>query len=208
MWLRSLMLSSIFLVLALLIAGPAPQGHPQDLAQLELRRVQSAMMYPGVENTKLEWRYCLEPNAFYSPKDNAVYICHELVDEAKATMGPEWAGVIRSVVAHELAHAVIYREQIPITGSEEAAADELANMTMMAAGMQADVLSLARYWYYTWSVRPQINMTLSAEHPAGVERARAAVCLLAGQDRSDADCVRTWQRVQRNWRQLLKVHGA
>jgi len=82
---------------------------------------------------------CGEPNAFFDPKRHAIVIYSEFIeltvkamyadDRLSSTLSkPQlntWMfGVIWSVYFHELAHAIISTNDVPITGREEDVADQ------------------------------------------------------------------------------------
>lgn len=84
---------------------------------------------------------CGQPNAFFSPQNQAITVCTEflelIVREAKsdqkliaqfdARQQSAWImGVIWGVYFHELAHALINVNRVPITGREEDVADQFS----------------------------------------------------------------------------------
>ena len=118
----------IALLLALLPAATDPYG---------LHQVEAA--YAGAHlDYSVRWQECPETNAWYSPDTHVITLCNQLRDGSP--------GALRFIYAHELAHAVIHQWSVPFTGSEEAAADELAALTLSLAGMAKDVEAVAYYF--------------------------------------------------------------
>lgn len=87
-------------------------------------------------DVRLTFTECGEPNAFYDADDRRIRICYELMDdlydtfEKHASSDEEldeaaW-GAIYFTVYHELGHALVDLWDIPITGREEDAVDQLA----------------------------------------------------------------------------------
>lgn len=87
-------------------------------------------------DVRLAFAECGEPNAFYDPEAQRVRICYELMDELYGVFGETteseeelndaaW-GAIYFTLYHELGHALVDLWDIPITGREEDAVDQLA----------------------------------------------------------------------------------
>jgi hypothetical protein len=88
------------------------------------------------EDVRLAFSECGEPNAFYEPEGRRIRICYELMDEMYGVFGETtrseeelneaaW-GAIYFTLYHELGHALVDLWDIPITGREEDAVDQLA----------------------------------------------------------------------------------
>lgn len=93
------------------------------------------------QNVGVGFESCGQPNAFFSPQRQAIVICTEflelIVQEVRADQNlaaqfdtahqSGWIrGVIWSVYFHELAHALININRVPITGREEDVADQFS----------------------------------------------------------------------------------
>lgn len=81
---------------------------------------------------------CGSPNAAYMPGLRTIVVCNELV--------AKFPGSVTFIVAHEMAHAIIDQLDLPITGSEEAAADELAAVYSLSVGHPERVLAAAVFF--------------------------------------------------------------
>lgn len=119
-------------VLTLLLACGFAHDDPY-----ELDLVTGAMHYDGVETT-VGWEDCGMVNAFYNIPTKHVTMCNELK--------PLPAGVIRYILAHELAHGVIIQRDVAFTGSGEWAADELAALTLIWLDRAEDVKAGGDFW--------------------------------------------------------------
>ena len=97
-----------------------------------------AVKLPRDVNTVI--KSCGEINAFYSPAEREVTMCLELVDEIgvraeQAAMDDtEAAGPLIMIYFHEVGHALIDVLELPITGREEDAVDQLATALMVDEG--------------------------------------------------------------------------
>lgn len=84
---------------------------------------------------------CGQVNAFFSPQRRVIVICSEFVEMMAKTahndkdfmmklprdqFGKVIDGLIWGIFFHELAHAVIYTNKVPVTGREEDVADQFA----------------------------------------------------------------------------------
>ncbi len=145
-----------------------PANDPYNMAP-----VISAMMFPGV-TTSVEWKDCKQVNAFYSPSKKTVTMCNEL----KKVMTP---GMMRYVLAHELAHGVIIQKGLGYTGSSEWAADELSSLVLLLMGNDDDVTAGAAYWLNRASAEDPYD-----EHLGDERRGYGMLCMVAskkaGQD--------------------------
>lgn len=89
-----------------------------------------------------------EANAFYSPKERSVFIGYELLDKVivlflknadrddpkvAAKVAQQVVDTLSFVFYHEAAHAIIDLDDLPITGREEDAADQLATVMIVAS---------------------------------------------------------------------------
>ncbi|HEU0306515.1 MAG TPA: DUF4344 domain-containing metallopeptidase, partial [Lysobacter sp.] len=144
---------------------------------------------------------CREPNAFYSPERAEVVMCYEtmkvLLDRGKQLakdneLGDDYAqkylgANLRFILLHETGHALIDLLEIPITGREEDAVDQLATTLMQRfAGLNessrqtADNLRMASNWFLMRSTG-QYNLDAYAdEHALGEQRYFNLQCLIYG----------------------------
>ena len=100
-------------------------------------------------------RECGEVNAFYEPDSRRISMCYELVsaftemflagaeteEEAEAA-GVSVAGATLFIFFHETGHALIDLLDLPITGREEDAVDQLATLILLEAGEDGENAAL------------------------------------------------------------------
>lgn len=100
-------------------------------------------------------RECGEVNAFYEPGSRRISMCYELVaaftelfladagteEEAEAA-GVSVAGATLFIFFHEAGHALIDLYDLPITGKEEDAVDQLATLILLEAGEDGENAAL------------------------------------------------------------------
>lgn len=103
---------------------------------------------------------CGTVDAFYLPDERTITLCYELVGcfadlhlraaEAEAGDGGEVdfeailtavVGATEFVIYHEVGHALIHLLELPITGREEDAVDELATVVLLGAGDEASTVA-------------------------------------------------------------------
>ena len=78
---------------------------------------------------------CGELNAFYDPNQRLVIMCYELLDDPSTTDEEHVEAVIGAgvfIYLHELGHAFRDLLDLPLTGREEDAVDELATIMLIA----------------------------------------------------------------------------
>src|SRR5688572_5699766 len=187
---------------------------------------------------------CQEPNAFYSAQRGEVVLCYETMKvllergqalEQEQAQGAGYAEAylranIRFIVLHETGHALIDMLEIPITGREEDAVDQLATTLMLRfAGKDESTsqvtqnLSMAANWFLVRSTG-QYNLDAYAdEHALGEQRYFNLQCLLYGSDPARyigivtagdltqaraKTCPAEARRVSRAWVRLLLPHIA
>ena len=176
-------------LLALLLTSPS--ADPLGLAPVE-----EAFRMPGV-TFSVGWQPCGEINAWYSPADRAVLLC----DEIRALGAP----AVRYFLAHELSHAVIDQRAIPYTGSQEAAADELASVVLGVYGWSQDVLAGAEFFAHMAELGE--DPPFWDPHPAYAHRSATLVCL-ARESTGNYPLFcdpNEWGRALHSWTVLLKV---
>lgn len=187
---------------------------------------------------------CGEPNAFYSPDRGEVVMCYEtmqvLLERGQQLAKDQKSGNdyahkylaanLRFILLHETGHALIDMLEIPITGREEDAVDQLATTLMQRfAGMNessrqvTDNLRMASNWFLARSTG-QYNLDAYAdEHALGEQRYFNLQCLIYGSNPArylgivtEGDlpearaktCPAEARRVNKSWLRLLIPHVA
>ena len=106
-------------------------------------------------------RECGEVNAFYDPEGKEISLCYELVEyyagmflsedqtEEEAQEGGEAVvGATLFTFYHELGHALIDLYDLPVTGREEDAVDQLATMILLEGGEEGETAALNGAWSF------------------------------------------------------------
>lgn len=177
---------AVLLLLTATVGGAVDPLHLDDVVE--------EMRMPGV-NTTIEWADCGEVNAYYTPSLQTVTMCRELL--------PYGGPFIRFVLAHELAHGVIRQRDIPYTGSQEVAADELAAVVLSLYHDQEAVLAAANFWFQQGN--PEIPWD---PHPGNVRRGYTLSCLAdtSKGDYSSFYCSQgAFQTARHTWMRLLRL---
>ncbi|HEY0501869.1 MAG TPA: DUF4344 domain-containing metallopeptidase [Lysobacter sp.] len=187
---------------------------------------------------------CDEPNAFYSPERGEVVMCYETM-KVLLERGRELAATnkldegyaqryldanVRFILLHETGHALISLLQIPITGREEDAVDQLATTLMLRfAGLNESTnavtenLRMASNWFLARSTGEYNLDAYADQHALGEQRYFNLQCLLYGSDPArylsivtDGDlpearakgCPEEARRISRSWLRLLLPYVA
>ena len=139
-------------------------------------------------------RACGYSNAWYHADTRTLEFCTELAAES-----PEFQ---RFVVAHEMSHAIIDQLEVPFTGSEEDAADELGALLLISTGHAEDLVGAAsHYWEETDSTPDPTD-----DHATSQRRGWNLLCLYAGSigDRAGSVmCTYKFSRAAHAWARLL-----
>ncbi|MFC3814225.1 DUF4344 domain-containing metallopeptidase [Lysobacter sp. GCM10012299] len=187
---------------------------------------------------------CGEPNAFYTPERGEVVMCYETMKvllergremAAQNKLGDDYAqryldANFRFIILHETGHALINMLQIPITGREEDAVDQLATTLMLRfAGLDESTtvvtenLRMASNWFLARSTGEYNLDAYADQHALGEQRYFNLQCLLYGSDPArylsivtDGDlpearakgCPEEARRISQSWLRLLLPYVA
>lgn len=189
-------------------------------------------------NISLEAAECGEANAFYSPDSTTITLCYEFVSDLIQQAGSEdWdedeqsdyiAGTLLFVLLHEVGHALTHVLQLPVTGKEEDAVDQLATVLLIDDSdseedfeENVNFLANAAYWFVNMGEEEYDTEAYADEHSLGEQRYYNMMCWIygakpeAGQDIIDDEllpesraeqCPDEYQRISRAWQTLLKPH--
>jgi hypothetical protein len=135
----------------------------------------------------LTFAECGESNAFYEPKDRTVTVCFELVDELDQMFEKDKDrdqavnDALLFTTLHEVGHALVNVLDLPITGREEDAVDQLAALILVDGSDDGDVAAIN-------GVRglpddDQLDdLAFADEHALSEQRFYNVLCLVYGQD--------------------------
>lgn len=177
---------------------------------------------------------CGEVNAYYDPEAKHIRVCYELV----SSLAQEFSQLSLSeedvdratwqttffVLYHELGHALIDILNLPATGKEEDAADQLATLVLIASGDEGEDAALkAASWFLVQGLQKTDieELPFWDEHSLDLQRFYNIVCWIYGRnpDRHEdlvkegylpeeraERCEGDYQKVAASWSSLLSPH--
>jgi hypothetical protein len=176
---------------------------------------------------------CGEANAFYDEDTRTIDLCLELLTDLRESFEAAYetedevddavAGAFVFFLFHEVGHALIDVLELPITGREEDAADQLAAWVLIDAdeGNQA-VIDAATSFYGDAEGKVEVEETdFAGEHGLDRQRYFNMVCWVYGSDpEANADLVEDewlpeeraelfegeYKLLDRSWTMLLEGH--
>jgi hypothetical protein len=172
---------------------------------------------------------CGEPNAFYDPEKRLITVCEELVDDlyeafragdkGEAELDEAVGNATTFVLFHELGHALVDAYDLPVTGREEDAVDQLSVLVLADGSDEGDRTVLDAALSFSGGGEAELDETAFAdEHSLDRQRFYNIVCLLYGQNEEKfaplvrdgvlpegraATCGEEFARVERSWGALL-----
>lgn len=182
----------------------------------------------------LEFKECGEINAFYDPEVRKIYMCYELIensanlfkDDAKTEdeFGNAVLGSTVWTYFHELGHALVDAYELPITGKEEDAVDQLSTVILTTFGEEGEQMALsgAREFYLEAERDKDLDDSKFADvHSLNKQRFFNIICLIYGQNptkygflkkdgtlpegREEA-CESEYEQISKSWSKLLDSH--
>jgi hypothetical protein len=182
-------------------------------------------------------RECGEANAYYESSSRRISLCYELVAyyagmffaEAESEEEQEWAGEAVAgatlfTLYHELGHALIDVWDLPITGREEDAVDQLATIILLEAGEDGEEAALngaSSLWEEEGEESEGDDPGFWDEHSVGEQRFYNIVCWSYGKNPQGlshviedewlpearaARCPDEYARMAKGWDALLSPH--
>lgn len=177
----------------------------------------------------LSTEHCEEPNASYRPDLKRVTLCYELFRALSERFAGEVSGdylvtgTLVFALMHELGHALIDVLQLPTTGREEDAVDQLATILLLNQGAIGDSLAFGAVgWFLNNAEASQLDdLALADDHGLDKQRVYNIVCWIYGRDpdrypeviaqgwlpehRADG-CPTEYNRLRKSWAQLLSPY--
>ena len=174
----------------------------------------------------LETAHCGEPNAKYDYGRRRVTLCYELFqslsDRFANTSGGQYlvTGTVVFALMHELGHALVDVLELPITGKEEDAVDQLATILLLQQGTPGDSLAFGAVGWFVTKARMGIPDDLAFADDHGLDRQRVynIICWIYARDperypeivtdgwlpehRRDR-CPSEFRRLADSWRRIL-----
>ncbi len=168
---------------------------------------------------------CDAPNASYDSVTHRVTLCYQLFQQLAAEFPDDSdtyliSGTITFALMHEIGHALVDVLDLPITGREEDAVDQLATMLLLQQGPAGDSLAFGAVgWFATSNQLDQFDsLALADVHPTNIQRVYNLLCWIYGSDTTrypaiftdsilPADrrdqCPGEYRQMAASWRKLL-----
>jgi hypothetical protein len=149
--------------------------------------------FPLPRNVSLRTNQCGQVNAFYSPSQGTVTFCYEMFQYLSDMFVPDgqWTtqqreavdGASNFILMHEVGHALVHVLDLPITGREEDAVDQLAAVMLISSGEKGAMAALNG----VRAVQPGENAVFdnsdfADEHSLGPQRLYNVACWIYGSD--------------------------
>lgn len=188
-------------------------------------------------------KQCDTVNAFYDPDEKSITMCYEMADylqelfakpeEGEASPSAEdvdssVVGALNGIYFHELGHALIDLYDLPTTGKEEDAVDQLAALVLIGSAESSkdyrDIISLTDAWgrMSQASEAGPIGQDIFAdEHSLSGQRYYNMMCYLYGSNHNaflplvaDGElpvqramrCESEYNKMAKSWATLLEPH--
>jgi hypothetical protein len=136
---------------------------------------------------------CEEANAFYDPERKKVTVCYELAEDLYQSFSKDFktdeevdASVTNAttfVFFHELGHALVDAYDLPITGREEDAVDQLSVLLLADGTEEGERMVLDAALSFSKQSGGELDeLAYADEHSLDRQRYYNIICLLYGQD--------------------------
>ncbi len=174
---------------------------------------------------------CAAVNAFYDPNNQRIIVCYELVDyflevfrntaKNDDELGTAVIGATIFSFFHESGHALIHLLDLPAVGREEDSADQLATITLIAAGDEGVAMALSGAYWFQLQQKSDQKTAFWDEHAFDGQRFYNILCMIYGSNPSKYQgfvasgdlpkdraqrCPEEFAKISRSWQQLLKPH--
>jgi len=159
--------------------------------QMAADDIDAVFMVP--RDLQIAFTDCGEPNASYDPAQTAIFMCYELVNRLvrdyrryagsdSALAASVWQTTF-FVFYHELGHALIDMLDLPVTGREEDAVDQLATIVLLEAGPEGrDAALRGAEWFQLNTRRSGSRAPFWDEHSLDQQRYFNILCWVYGSD--------------------------
>ncbi len=176
---------------------------------------------------------CGEANAYYDPKDKSITFCYELMErffnlyrnagDSEKLANERMNKAINFVFLHELGHALIDSYKLPITGSEEDAADRCSSyICIEELGEEGvnSILAAADAFKLESKMRKGIDeRQMADEHLLAEQRFFNSLCMVYGSDPQEYSsivtkgylpearakrCPADYNQIAKSWEKLLE----
>jgi hypothetical protein len=209
------------------LRGYASRLQSSGVLQAVTRSLNQRWMLPT--DIRIRLTECDESNAYYDAEQREVQMCIELVEDMASTLDGQFeeesfeadalSGAFVGMLLHEVGHALVDVLEIPITGREEDAVDQLSAWILIESGEADAVLGAAATYYGDDNGVGAEDF--ADEHSLNSQRYFNMVCWVYGSDADNRqDLIDTWELPQaraeqcadeyallkRSWNRLLRGH--
>ena len=141
---------------------------------------------------------CGEENAAYDQDTNEIVVCYEMISRfgkmfaADKDNSPEKIGKLTLeatmfIVFHETGHALVHELDLPVTGKEEDAVDDLAGIIALHLGEGSEEILLAALQAFADFAQEEEtgnaeDLAFWDEHSLSSQRVYSIACMLVGKD--------------------------
>jgi hypothetical protein len=183
-------------------------------------------------NVPVVLRECGEVNAFYDPETGQISLCYELVehyseifmadaqtDEEQEEAGTSVASATMFTFFHEMGHSLIDIYDLPITGREEDAVDQLATLILLQGGEEGENSAIDGANSFVGEEEQEMDdLAFWDEHSLDDQRFYNILCWIYGKDPEGYQylvedetlpanraerCPAEYNRLSRSWESLL-----
>lgn len=194
-----------------------------------IQELDNQLLVPFDINISVE--KCETPDSFYDPEAHKITICDEDIDalyfvfssDIKNTkrLNEAVEGAVSTLFLHELGHALIDAYNLPITGREEDAVDQLSTLILINSTSNRERMALngARAFELLAKLEDRHEGAVFwDEHSTNAQRYYDTICLIYGHDPEKYEylvknkrlpleraetCSEDYDRVKNAWRRLL-----
>ena len=190
--------------------------------------------FPLPRNVDVRMDQCGRINAFYSPRQASITFCYELLEHLANTFARgagEWTqqqreaveGAYSFIMMHEVGHALIHQLDLPVTGREEDAVDQLAAITLISSGEKGARAALNGVLALQDQDAAYGDADFAGEHSLGPVRLFNVMCWVYGSDTQKyawlvaqgtlprdraVRCPGEYERMSKAWQRILEPHIA
>lgn len=175
---------------------------------------------------------CGRVDAFYDLKAPGVVLCYELAEHFEglfagtlkdADLDRALVGAVFFAFLHELGHALVHQLELPVTGKEEDAVDQLASVILIESGGGIDMALDGGRAFLLHAKKGFSANEFWGEHSFEEQRYYAIMCmaygaspkkrgaLVGGKGRLPKDraksCPAEYARIKTSWQTLLAPHA-
>lgn len=191
-------------------------------------------VYALPDDIPIKFVECGVANAFYDPDAGEILMCHELMLEEFEAFKQEFdtdeevgEAVLHSTfftLFHEMGHALAHQLELPITGKEEDAVDQLAVTVLLEMGEEGEKAALDgaySFWLATEEGAESADIAFWDEHSLNSQRYYNISCWVYGSnpekygylvtddelpaERADR-CVAEYEQMASSWEALLEPY--